>query len=410
MEFLNLWNDNYVNLADFAKDKDAEKKFNKIFPWWKAYLQVSNNHVIEVSFDKTKWIVVKDLGEWKKSSEFDVWWVKIQQDTEWLKFDSKTKKIEFPKQIGWWKISGTLEKWNDKNVNFILWEKIAGHEIKLNNIETWKINSTKLFQDIEKALLYIGITKKDGDKLPDWIKVDKKTWKITLDCSKIKANSPKELVEKLKTDSKKLSETFIMDTIWENVGANYWKIEDKKDSKKTDKKEYWKTEQKTSKTPKPESTKASSKKVETTQQTGTSKESKSRKSTEQTGTKEEKEGSEQAEKIDKQKVKKDIDELISDTDSRLKWMEVLLNSEDIPKDYKERLDLLAKIDGRIIGTYNNISLSIEEDNKTWKSKIKFPSYKEYTWESIVLSWNNLNQNKLKWIYGKYPKSDIDDLI
>ncbi len=99
--------------------------------------------------------------------------------------------------------------------------------------------------------------------------------------------------------------------------------------------------------------------------------------------------------------------IIKRTVWRLKWLETLANSNNIPKDYEERLKLLNEIDTRIILLLANNKKIKEISIKNWK--INFPGYKKYKWESIVLSWNVLTINKLKWIYNNYPKSDFDNL-
>ena len=58
-----------IKLEDFAKDKDGEKKFNKIFPWWKGYLVVEWN-LLELTFDKKEWIKIREPrltnSEWER--------------------------------------------------------------------------------------------------------------------------------------------------------------------------------------------------------------------------------------------------------------------------------------------------------------------------------------------------------
>ena len=412
-------NGKQIKLTDFAKDKNGEKKFEKIFWWKEGYLQLSNNHIVQLSFDKKEWIKLQDLWE-RKIPSFDVGWVKIQQKWEKLNFDKATWKIDFPNQIGWWKISWKLEKWKDW-LNFNLKEKIAGHNIKIENIKDKKADG--ILQKIQTSLLYLWTWKKEQDKFPRWIKFDKKTGNINIDYEKITTKDPSILAEKVKVDKWKISETFMMDSIWKNVWEVYGKLDDKKTEQNDKKEEKKKTAEKSKDVKdKTDEKKSSSKQTEQLAKRSINQVSKEvwktlnvapwipntqvnkkwGETTEQKWSKEEKEGSES---IDKEKVKKDIDKLVSDTHNRLKWLEVLANAENIPADYKKRLELLNDIDTRVtIIDSKDVNISI----KGWE--IKFPAYWNYKWESILLSWNSISINILKKVCNNYPDPGIDELL
>ena len=216
-----------------------EEQFNKIFPWWKWYLQLPNSHVVELSFDKQKWVQIKDLWE-KKWTSFDVWWVSIsQENADGVKFDKKTWKIDFPKQVWWGELDWKLKKWENKDFTFSLDKKIANYDIVVDWLNIKNVN--ELNKDITLALLYIWTSdvKKEWEtiKYPEGVKVE--NWKIMIDFKKLEKQDSRQLLSKLDVNWK-LSETFIMDGITENISKKYPKIEWKKESSQQ-------TEQKTSK-------------------------------------------------------------------------------------------------------------------------------------------------------------------
>jgi len=436
-----------VNLQDFAKDKNGEKKFNKIFPGWKGYLQLKNNHVVELSFDKKLWIKVTDLWE-RKVPSFDVWWVKIQQEWEKLSFDKKTGKIDFPKQIGWWKIAWKLEKQGD-DLKINLSNTIAGHKIEIDNIKDKNVNT--MLQKIQTSLLYLWSADKKGSDLLKWINFDKKSWLIKVDYKQLWTKDPELLLDKVKVDTSKISETFIMDAITTNVEKNYWKLDDKKETEKESKKTDTKSETKNDKVDTSKKTdikdnktkendKSTSKQTEkeskkTDVKDNKAKEKKSKSLKKEDNKKEDEtkppnetqkvdkksknndkvdtakkadtkdnkdvnENVDKPEKIDRQKVKEEIKtEVINFSDWRLTWLEKLSNSETIPNDYSKRFDLLAYLE---CTTSLNLKILIKTDDEN----IIFPPYGEYKWEKVKISWNDLTVDKLKNIANKYPKDDL----
>ena len=203
-----------LQLENF-KWKDNQKEFEKIFPGWKWYLQLNNKHVVELSYDAKKWIQVKDL--WIKKLWLDVsfWWVNIHQEgVSDLEYNKDTKELKFPKKIWWGEIKCKIDK-----KNIILENKIWDTNVEITWLKKEELNPVEIFQGITKSLLYLGTEKINDNKYPEWVNYDKKAKKINIDISKIKEDE-KMLLSKLNTGWK-ISETFIMDSIKENVAKNY---------------------------------------------------------------------------------------------------------------------------------------------------------------------------------------------
>jgi len=217
-----------INGEEMQLKKLKEDQFNKIFPWGKWYLKLPNSHVIEVSFDKEKWIQVKDLWE-KKWKSFEVWGVKIKVDSvKWANFDKITGKVDFPKQIWWGDLDWKLFKWKEW-LSFSLDHEVAWYNLVLNWLKVKDLN--ELNENIIKALLYLWTQDvkewNNGFEYPKGIDVKEKTIKINI--KEISDKSPKQLLEKLDIDSK-ISENFIMNAVEKNVEKKYPKIEWKKET------------------------------------------------------------------------------------------------------------------------------------------------------------------------------------